>query len=165
MNRRFVITAVMCITCFTACESRNAIPRQAMRYESRGVGAGVRFTPVQVLLESLEREVAAYQVEVVVIAGEAEIVGVEGADHPGFQDAPYYDPAALAGGRIIIAAFSTKHQLPIGKQRVATIHMRESGPERVAYEIRTIALADKRGKPVSAKVLLEESSNDRGKQR
>jgi hypothetical protein len=51
------------------------------------------------------------------------VVGVEGGSHPEFKVEPYYDPAALQGGRVIIGAFSLAEaeMLPKGKNRVAWV--------------------------------------------
>lgn len=127
---------------------------RAVRYESAGAPEGVRFKPVEIRLDAGQKRIAAYQVELGVVSGEAEIVGVEGSDLPGFDTAPYYDPAALAGGRIIIAAFSTEHHLPVGANRVATVHMRESGKATVVYELRVTAAADANGEPIEASAFL-----------
>ena len=112
---------------------------------------GASFRPVAVYLDSGDQPLAAYQVEIIVRG--AEIVGVEGGEHPAFQDAPYYDPAALQGGRIIIAAFNTGSDLPHGKTRVATLHMRETAaaPD---YEITLIAAASTGGTRITPTVSL-----------
>ena len=65
---------------------------------------GVRFRPLHVELEVGARPLAAYQVELVAAEGDAEIVGVEGGHSAGFDQPPYYDPEALAGGRIVLGA-------------------------------------------------------------
>ena len=110
------------------------------------------FRPVAVFLDSGDQLLAAYQVEI--IAHGAEIVGVEGGEHRAFRDAPYYDPAALQGGRIVIAAFNTGSDLPHGKTRVATLHMRETevSPN---YEITLIAAASAGGARITPTVSLD----------
>src|SRR5439155_1207563 len=72
-------------------------------------GAG-RFRTVAVYVDAGQAPLAAYQVEITVgdTAPTAKIVGVEGGSADAFRAAPYYDPAALQGGRIIIAAFTTE---------------------------------------------------------
>src|SRR5205085_6970602 len=54
---------------------------------------------------------------------QAKIVGVEGVG----EKPPYYDPAALQGGRIILANFSTEPALPSGRVLVARVHFQETG--------------------------------------
>src|SRR5262249_39121012 len=83
----------------------------------------IRFRPVHVYVDPAGAPLAAYQLEIVV-DGNAMIVGVEGGEHPAFARPPHYDPAALAGGRIILAAFDTGTELPTQRTRVATVHMR-----------------------------------------
>jgi hypothetical protein len=92
---------------------------------------------------------AAYQVE---ITTGGQIVGVEGGEAP-FDAPPYYDPAALAGGRIILAAFSTERSLPPGRHRVAVLHVREVGEPRT--DIRLVAAADPNGRRVDAEAFGE----------
>src|SRR5690348_13106857 len=80
----------------------------------------IRFRPVHVYVDAGGTPLAAYQIEIVV-DGNAQIVGVEGGEHPAFALSPHYDPAALASGRIIIAAFNTGPDLPSQRTRVATV--------------------------------------------
>ncbi|MHC4096148.1 MAG: hypothetical protein ACYSU3_08820, partial [Planctomycetota bacterium] len=68
---------------------------------------GVRFAPLHIFLDSGNQGLAAFQFELQALTGQIKIVGVEGGEHPVFKKPPYYDPAALANDRIIIAAFST----------------------------------------------------------
>jgi len=106
----------------------------------------VRYEPWAIELEVGDVSIAAYQVELVVRSGDATVVGVEGGTTDGFREPPYYDPQALAGGRIVLAAFNTKVGLSRGRHRVATIHMREAGPAP-AYELRLMAAAAPDGSP------------------
>lgn len=120
-----------------------------------GAGAAAhaqRYLPVDVYIDSGDAALAAYQVEVTV-DGDAMIVGVEGGDAPAFAPAPHYDPRALAGGRIIIADLDVGDELPRGRTRVATLHMRETGP--AAYHATLQAAAGADGAPILATVRLE----------
>lgn len=151
MNLRLAIIVVVVAILAIGCPRPTETPSEALRYESKGLEGNVRFTPVHIYLESEEEGIAAYQVEIVAVSGDAQIVGVEGSENPGFEKAPFYDPSALMGGKIVIAGFSTDTSLPRGKKRVATLHMRESGKRDVIYEIRTIAVADEDGSPIWAR--------------
>ena len=92
--------------------------------------AGVRFEAVDVFIDSGRQPLAAWQFELTARGADAKIVGLEGGEHPAFQDPPYYDPAALKeGNRIIIAAFNTGKDLPAGRTRVARVHLRVVGGE------------------------------------
>jgi hypothetical protein len=118
--------------------------------------APARFRPVNVYIDSGSESLAAYQIEIKAGNGApcAEIVGVEGGEHPAFRAAPYYDPAALHGGRIIIGALSTETNLPRGKARVAVLHVRETGPA-CRYEAHVLAAASDREERLSIQASLE----------
>lgn len=118
-----------------------------------------RYQPVDVYIDSGDVPLAAYQVKVTV-EGDALIVGVEGGDVAAFAPAPHYDPRALAGGRIIIADLDVGTDLPRGRTRVATLHMRESGaPPTYHATLQAAATAD--GTPIPATVRLEIDKGDR----
>ncbi len=87
--------------------------------------------------------------------GQIKIVGVEGGEHPAFQEAPYYDPAALMNDRIIIAAFNTGSDLPHGRTRIATIHLQILGDAEPQYELKLIVAADKEGERIPADLNLQ----------
>ena len=82
-----------------------------------------RFLAVDVFVDSGAAPLAAWQVELVDVSGHARVVGVEGGEHPAFLEAPYYDPAALQSGRIIVAALHVGADLPVGRTRVARVHL------------------------------------------
>jgi hypothetical protein len=118
-----------------------------------------RYQPVDVYVDSGDQPLAAYQLEVTV-HGDAMIVGVEGGDAPAFAAAPHYDPKALAGGRIIIADLDVGTDLPHGRIRVATLHMRESGAPPT-YQVTLQAAANADGTPIPATAHLEPEQGDR----
>lgn len=126
---------------------------------SAGGTAAQRYQPVDVFIDSGDQPLAAYQIEVTV-DGDAMIVGVEGGDTPAFAPAPHYDPKALAGGRIIIADLDVGSDLPRGRTRVATLHMRESGAPPT-YHVVLQAAANADGTPIPATVRLELEQGDR----
>lgn len=101
-------------------------------------GETARFTTVDIIIDAGTDALAAYQIEIIA-DGDAQIIGVEGGDHPAFNPPPNYDRAALHGERIILAAFSTSTDLPTSRIRVAILHMRESGT--VTYRTRLLAAA------------------------
>ncbi|HNY78004.1 MAG: hypothetical protein RBS72_06850 [Sedimentisphaerales bacterium] len=139
---------------------------------SRPGKPGVRFAPVHIYLDSGNAPLAAYQFELVcsvpVRASQegnppkadhyepaVKIVGVEGGQHPAFNNAPYYDPAALANNRIIIAAFSTGADLPKGRTRIATIHLQIPSDTEPEYELKLAVAADADGREFPAELTLE----------
>lgn len=132
-----------------------ALSLAASRVAGRDPGRGVRFVPVEIYLDSGQASLAAYQFELEAAAGQVEIVGVENGETPAFGEAPYYDPQALANDRIIIAAFSTGDALPTGRTRVATVHLRETGPAEPEYNLKLIVAADAEGNEIPAELTLE----------
>ncbi len=76
------------------------------------------FAVYDVVLDSESRVLGAWQVEVKGL----EVVGLEGGDTAAWREAPYYDPAALAGGRLLVAGFTLDASAPAGRVRVASIH-------------------------------------------
>ena len=84
------------------------------------------------------------------LAGQVEIVGIERGDHKDFQDPPYYDPAAMSGNRIVVGAFNITDRLPVGKIRVARLHLHVSGGAKPVYAVNLVVAGDKEGKPLAA---------------
>jgi hypothetical protein len=122
---------------------------------SRTLGTNVRFAPVHIYLDSGDTPFAAYQFELKATSGSVKIVGVEGGQAPAFAEAPYYDPAALANDRIIIAAFSTGSDLPKGRTRIATIHLQITGDVEPEYQLNLTVAADPEGHEIPAEITLE----------
>ena len=116
---------------------------------------GVRFAPLHIYLDSGARSLAAYQFELKAAAGQIEIVGVEGGEHKAFSEAPYYDPAALAQDRIIIAAFNTGQDLPTGRTRIATVHLLIKGDVEPEYKLDLTVAGDADGENIPAKLTIE----------
>jgi hypothetical protein len=115
----------------------------------------VRFAPLHIYLDSGTKPLAAYQFELKNASGQIKIVGVEGGQHPAFKEAPYYDPAALANDRIIIAAFNTGSDLPKGRTRIATIHLQIIGDIEPEYEFELSVAADADGHEIPAEISFE----------
>jgi len=130
MMKRWMIvslTGVCMATLLTATQVARAV---------RPTEPRVRFAPVHIYLDSGDKPLAAYQFELKATTGRIKIVGVEGGEHAAFKEAPYYDPAALAKDRIIIAAFNTGRDLP-------------------QYELDLTVAADADGRKLPAKLSLE----------
>lgn len=113
----------------------------------------IRFRSHSIALEVRAEAVAAYQVELTVKSGQAQIVGIEGGDARGFAEPPYYDPAALFGGRIVLAALCPAHPLPPGRHTVARVHMQEIGSPPV-YELRVITAGNSASRPMKVTAIL-----------
>ena len=84
---------------------------------------------VDVYLDTDESRLAAWQIDFAAVNDNVRIVGIEGGADAAFAEPPYYDPAAIQGERVIIAALSTlaPDLLPAGRTRVATIHYERLG--------------------------------------
>ena len=128
---------------------------QQSEQDNEFVQPRVRFTPLHIYLDSGNKTLAAYQFELKAAAGQVKIVGVEGGQHAAFKEAPYYDPAALANDRIIIAAFNTGSELPTGRTRIATIHLQIIGDAEPDYELRLVVAGDADAKEIPAEISFE----------
>ena len=115
----------------------------------------VRFAPLHIYLDSGNKPLAAYQFELKAPTGQIKIVGVEGGQHKAFEEAPYYDPAALANNRIIIAAFNTGSELPKGRTRIATIHLQIIGDAEPDYELKLTVAGNADANEIPAKISFE----------
>ncbi len=112
----------------------------------------VRFTTVDVVLDSGTASLAAWQIEVEDPARRAKVVGIEGGAHAAFREPARYDPRALATGRIVLAAFTLDDDVPVGATRVATLHLEVSGEEPVHLTCEVQAAADPTGREIAPQV-------------
>lgn len=85
-----------------------------------------RFVAMDVYVDSGPHPLAAWQFELACDPAKARIVGVEGGEPAVYRAAPWYDPAALRSGRIVVAAFTAEEGAPAGRVRVARLHLEES---------------------------------------
>lgn len=115
------------------------------------------FIAMDVYIDSGARPLAAYQFELTA-TGDARIVGVEGGEHPAFAEPPYYDPAALQQGRIIIAAFDTGDDLPVGRTRVARVHLWTGGDRRPTFNAKLIVAGSTDGEEISCTITVTEGN-------
>ena len=77
-----------------------------------------------------------------------------------YPEAPYYDRAAVdrgAADRIIVASFSLSPaaELPVGRARVATVHVRLTGAAAPDYQLQLVAAGAADGRPIDAKITLD----------
>jgi hypothetical protein len=136
-----------------------ALPALAERISPMGpsyktVEPQVRFVPLEIYVDPDGKPLGAYQFELRARTGQIKIVGVEGGTHPAFKRAPYYDPAALAKERIIIAAYSTDEHLPTERIRVATVHLQVIGDIEPDYRLHLTVVADDNGESIDAEISL-----------
>jgi hypothetical protein len=137
-----------------------AVSLSPVRDEAGNAAVDTRFTTVHIYLDAGDHPLAAYQLDFTATAGQVQIVGIEGGDHPALTDPPHYDPKAIQQQRIILAWFSTADadQLPTGRTRIATIHLQISGDTAPTYALNLTAAADPQGKPIKATAELQEQT-------
>ena len=150
MKRRMLDMGVVCSIATLAMAGMGWAPAQPEDQPT----VTAAFTALDVVIDSGESELAAYQFELRASDG-VELVGVENGEHPAFAKAPYYDPAALGGGRIIIAALDTGDDLPTGKTRVCRLHVRET-VSGARYIVELTVAADGDGNAIEANIEIHE---------
>lgn len=122
----------------------------------------IRFEVIDVMIDSGEIPLAAYQLEVWAetedgaAATTVRIVGIEGGEAEVFRHPPYYDPAAMQDNRVIIGDFSTAAagELPSGKTRIASVHVQITGGEPT-FKFRLDVAGDVDGREIPARVTLQ----------
>ncbi|MEZ6196256.1 MAG: hypothetical protein R3F20_11110 [Planctomycetota bacterium] len=100
------------------------------------------FAVFDLWVDGVPSGLGAWQIEVRDEAGAAKLVGVEGGDHAAYPEPPRFDPAALQGGRVVLAAFSTAGELPRGEVRVASLHYLIEGEPDLAVTLEAAVDAD-----------------------
>jgi hypothetical protein len=114
---------------------------------------------IDIYVDSGAQRLAAYQVEFSDPTGRIKIIGVEGGEPAAFKAPPYYDPAALGRGRIILAAYSTDRDLPTGKVRVARLRV-VSAEREPNYILRLCTAGTSDGNKVPARLFMAQQGND-----
>ena len=122
-------------------------------------GAATRFAVVDVYVDSAV-PLAAWQFELHERHGAMQVVGVENGESRAYPDAPYFDRAAVERGsadRIIVASFSVRPpaELPVGRARVATVHVRLTGDAAPDYRLQLVVAGTTDGRPIDAKISLD----------
>ncbi|MFT5422307.1 MAG: hypothetical protein ACI89L_000064 [Phycisphaerales bacterium] len=113
-----------------------------------------------------EPGLAAWQVEFVGTSdkGDVLLVGIEGGEGgEGGADAAYaspahYDPAAMAGSRVILAAYTLDPDAPRGKTRVARLHLRvpmNTTNDELNNDVKLMAAGDAGGARLTGKAWVE----------
>ena len=122
-------------------------------------GAEPRFIAVDVYIES-DAPLAAWQFEFVDHKNATMVVGIENGDSAVFHTAPYYDREAVAGGsadRIVVADYSLakRAELPVGRVRVATLHLMVSGDAEPDFASTLSVAATYGGSNIDAEISVE----------
>ena len=124
-----------------------------------------RFRAVDIFIDSKSAPLAAWQIEFAATNGTVKIVGIEGGETEAFRNPPFYDPKAMQQERVIIAAFSTEspEKLPVGKTRVATIHLVVIGSTIPGFQLRLHVAGDSEGKKITGEAGFQErKTNENG---
>lgn len=114
----------------------------------------VRFATLDVFVDSAE-PLAAWQFELTEATGAMAVVGIENGDSEAFAGTPRYDRDAVAEGRadrIVVADYSLADRavLPSGRTRVATVHVRLTGPRAPEFELELVAAGNASGDAIAA---------------
>jgi hypothetical protein len=133
-----------------------SLPVFAQQHES------VHFAAFDVFLET-HTPLAAWQFELAERNGQMTVVGVENGESAAFGRAPYYDLAAVQqdrADRVVVADFSLQPaaSLPVGRTRIATIHVRWTGAREPDYQLRLLAAGDAAGRPIDAAISMREQT-------
>jgi hypothetical protein len=117
-----------------------------------------RFCAIDIYVDAGATPLAAYQLEFTATNGMAKIAGIEGGAHAAFHEPPFYDPKAMQHERVILAAFSTAaaDKLPVGKVRVATVHLQITGDSPPQFQIKLQTAGDANGNKIPAQASFEE---------
>lgn len=123
----------------------------------------VRFVPVDIYADSDGAPLAGYHLSIDLEGSDAKIVGIENGEHAAFQKPPYYDPKALYSGKIIIAAISTAQakDLPHGKHRLATLHLRVVG-ELSDIRVQVLGASDADAKSIQLNITTQKRPRHAG---
>ncbi len=89
----------------------------------------LRFVTYELFVNPMDSPLAAWQVRFEDPTGAAKLVGVEGGDDASFRDAPFYDPKALQGGAVVLAAFDPEGAGPSTETLVARVHLVITGDQ------------------------------------
>ena len=118
----------------------------------------VHFTAVDIYVDSQNNPLAAYQLEFSGRGTQVRIAGIEGGEHDAFKAPPFYDPKAIQQERVILAAFNTASasKLPIGKTRVATVHLQFAGPQPPTFFLKLHTASDSEGNTISIRTTFTE---------
>jgi hypothetical protein len=121
--------------------------------------AANRFAVIDVYVDSVE-PLAAWQFELTEQDGRMQVVGIEGGESASYAEPPFYDRDAVASGaadRIIVADFSLREpaQLPVGRTRVASVHVRLAGDQSPDYQLRLVAAGAADGRSIDAEISLD----------
>ncbi len=117
-----------------------------------------RFGTVDIYLDPHGLPLTAYQLELTAQNSSVKISGIEGGEPAAFQNPPFYDPKAMQGDRVILAAFSKAavDKLPKSKVRIATVHYLVTGEGKPEFTLKLITSGTTNARKIKAAASIEE---------
>lgn len=125
-------------------------------------GRSLRFQAIDLYIDTQGQPLAAWQLEFQANSPDVKIAGIEGGEHPVYQEPPYYDTQAIQHERVILADFSTlpAPELPAGRVRIATIHVQVPGSQSPEFTVKLMAAAAANGEEISANLTARERTEE-----
>jgi hypothetical protein len=125
---------------------------------SAAASAEVTFRPVDITIDAGRAQLGAYQVEITYDRATTTVAGLEGGQTDAFARPPFYDPAGMREGRIVVASFVDPEidleHAPGARTRVARLHLQIDAPDlRAALSkmtIRVVTAVDTTGRRIPA---------------
>lgn len=165
----FTLLAVICIGAGYLAAQQNGTPKTQPANDSASPEVKQlaqdrvsRFAAVDIVIDAKDQPLAAYQVSFAATQGDIRITSIEGGEHAAFSEPPFYDPKAIQNERAVFAGFSTNlaKDLPVGRTRVATVHVEIRGNVEPEYELKLSVAATVGGEtiPVQLHVLTPRGS-------
>ena len=115
--------------------------------------AGLVFRAYDLVVDSGQAPLAAWQVELSNPTGTALLVGVEGGEPGPYAEPAHHDPRALQSARVVLAHF-TLGEAPRGATRVARLHFAIEARSQPEFRCELVAAADPEGRALDADVVL-----------
>lgn len=118
------------------------------------------FGTIELSIDSSDAELSGWQLSAGFSDPEVQIVGIEGGSDPAFADPPRYDPRALHGHRIILAALAVGPALPSGTTAVARLHIEFPTGSHPELEVLELIAVDRDGQATPA-TLVQQNGEER----
>jgi hypothetical protein len=103
-----------------------------------------------------QEPLAAYQVKISDRNRSAKILSVEGGEHTAYRQPPHFDPKAIQKNIIKLGAFRAdkSENLPIGKTRVASLHVEIFEGRQPDFEVVVEAAARPGGQTIAVQTVI-----------
>lgn len=146
------LASVVLLLCAGVAVGAGARPRIPVQDPDAAGARTETFVAYDVFVDAGGSSLAAWQLELEFAS--AKLVGIEGGDAMAFRDAPIYDPAALQGDRVVLAALADGgvRDLVSGRTRVARIHVLAVEGDGNPRAARKVVAADEQGQHIEVDV-------------